>query len=682
MQPPPVADLPLASPSRPSPAAPAPPRADPFAPVLAAALLAAVAVSLAPFLPRAARLPLLAAALAAWTVLALAGGVGALAAGARTRREGPPAFAWIGAAGIAMAAVLSVQLEAERLLFHRPALIWNVDWSFALMHARMVAQDAGTERALDYAGAPVHYHLGPAWLAGAVGRLAGRGTETVLFGLVPLLSVATAAAAGLRLLRALTPLTTRTALLAVGVALTFPGAGENPSRLVAGVARAARHLEPAALAGDWWPFGPWLMLQSYFGYAVGLAAVAVLLDRGARRWERIVAVLGFAAVTEVKPQFLVGFGAFLGVVALARAAGPRGWGPRDARPLAAAALVVALAALRGALSPAATVDFAAPRLAPADTGYGRWDPLSGAVLVAAAALAVLFRCRRRGIGAGHGALALPVGAASAALLAVWAVLVTVAFPVRGEVLRIIHALGFTELRATVEAYNLAQSLIPLRFLAVLASAGALAAAARWRGPRATRWAAAVAACVVLSPLAWVVRPLAHPARGYEAVEDDGLRRVLAAVPVRGTLLAANDLAHPAEDYQRSLRNFLIPAYHGHQAYVASLRYRHFHPDAPARLAALRRLYETPWSAWHGGWLARTGMTHLLVSERCPVAWAPGPGVPLREVARAGRWVAYRVEGAGPPAPAVPEEGPPEGGSPAPRYGRSECLGAKVRAPSP
>ena len=54
--------------------------------------------------------------------------------------------------------------------------------------------------ALDYAGVPVDYHVGPAWLAGATERVLGYGLYGVSFGLVPLLSILSTAIATLYLL--------------------------------------------------------------------------------------------------------------------------------------------------------------------------------------------------------------------------------------------------------------------------------------------------------------------------------------------------------------------------------------------------------------------------------------------------------------------------------------------------
>ena len=131
---------------------------------LGSAVLAAVVVATAPAMPDAVRSLMIVAALVAW-----ASGVGwAVVAAARQQVRQPLApFSAIGLAGIGLAVVATTQLELIRLFGGHAALTWNVDWRFALGHAQAIARTGGLGSALDYAGVPIRYHVGPAWFAGA-----------------------------------------------------------------------------------------------------------------------------------------------------------------------------------------------------------------------------------------------------------------------------------------------------------------------------------------------------------------------------------------------------------------------------------------------------------------------------------------------------------------------------------
>src|SRR5687767_11244983 len=113
----------------------------------------------------------------------------------------PGGWAALGLAGAGIATFAAIELELIRLFLARPALTWHVDWRYALNHAQAIAATGGVDSALDYAGAPINYHVGPAWFAGAFERLFGGGMTHVLFGVVPLLSMLTLGIAAVTLLR-------------------------------------------------------------------------------------------------------------------------------------------------------------------------------------------------------------------------------------------------------------------------------------------------------------------------------------------------------------------------------------------------------------------------------------------------------------------------------------------------
>jgi hypothetical protein len=250
----------------------------------------------------------------------------------------------------------------------------------------------------------------------------------------------------------------------------------------------------------------------------------------------------------------------------------------------------------------------------------------------------------------------------------------IVFPVRPDVVARGLRLGGHQIDAFRHQYDIAQAWLPLRVLMVSACVGAVCHSVATRS-RSWQLATLTAiACLFGLRAASLIPPLLDPSRGYEAAEDPGLRRALAAVPVEGTLLVSSDIADPAQDYSRPANGSLLPGYRGHSFFLSELRYIHWtRPDAPERLDALRAFFGASWSAWHDEWLASHGITHILVSDRCRPVWFNATDLPLRELARRGAWTALEVESDDSSPATHADDLPPPWVDIKPAYGRSECL---------
>jgi hypothetical protein len=218
---------------------------------------------------------------------------------------------------------------------------------------------------------------------------------------------------------------------------------------------------------------------------------------------------------------------------------------------------------------------------------------------------------------------------------------------------------------------LGEALIPLR---LLLRVGLLAGLAGVFAHDRRSWhvvpVALVAGLLVASPLPLIARNFVNPLLGYEAAEDVGLRALLRQVPRNAELLIASDLADSAQNYSRPLRGTLLTAYGGHVFYVANLEYSHYHQaDATQRLEGLRAFFGSPWSRWHDSWLLRTGVTHVLISNRCLPHWWKQPDTALRVVGRSGRWTLLEPHGVNAEASAQA----PSWDRLEPAYGRGACL---------
>lgn len=634
-----------------------------------------IAVALAPAVPLRLRFPVLILALVLWAVaLALVATAAVRAASRAAASRAGLMMLVIGACGAAVIALAAVELPLVRWLGHRPALTWFFDWRWALGHARAIARFGGVGVALDYSGAPINYHVGPAWLSGAVERLLGADAgELVLFGVVPFLCT-------LSLLQSCTALLAtcavprRTALAAAALAVTLPLSHRTITQALAG-------LPGDLLVPQSWTFlAPGQMINSMLGMALG-AAVAALALRRPRIPDLLVSALGLAAIAQIKPQYFVGFGAALGLVAVGRAVRGTAGAPRSWALVVMAAGALALALVGAALLPGDVLPMALPRRG-SSVAATHVEVMRVASIVAIVALLTLLAVRREGRRppAAAARLGLLLGSAAVLLLAFEAVFRWYDFPIRPAYVAQLVRLGLVAPHAAFHIDNeLLALMLPLRLLLLLGAFAVLATVIETRG-RALRAVALVGGlAIVATPLALIASPWIHTrsnARSwFEAAEDPNLRRVLRAIPRGHELLVSSDLADPAQNFDRPLRSPLLTAYGGHQFFVSDLRYVHFvRPDAPERLTELRIFYGAAWSAWQEDWLTRRGITHVLVDARCQPAWEGTRPSRLREVAASGAWRAYEVVGAAPgadhrPAPALA----PAWADLVPRYGRGDCL---------
>jgi hypothetical protein len=221
--------------------------------------------------------------------------------------------------------------------------------------------------------------------------------------------------------------------------------------------------------------------------------------------------------------------------------------------------------------------------------------------------------------------------------------------------------------------DLLNALQPVRLLVALLSIVALMETIVQLRETRRRLAFGVAWMTVASPLLFVVSSWRAPERAFQAEEDVGLLNVLTRLPDTGGLLISSDLADEAEDYRRPLRGFSLTAYTGRPFYVADLQYgNHAEPDAVERMTDLRAFFGAPWSAWDARWLARSGITEVLVDARCLPAWFGRPHLPLLEAARSGHWIGFVVE-PDTDRDAQADSAPPPWHDMTPAYGLSGCL---------
>jgi hypothetical protein len=612
-------------------------------------------VAVAPALPDAIRSPLIVTALVAWVV-----GIGwaVVAAARRLDRSPVTAFHLMGLVGIGLAILATTELETIRVFGHHAALVWNVDWQYALGQAQAIARTGGLQTSLDYAGVPIRYHVGPAWFAGAAERTLGLNLGVVLFGLVPLLCTLTFAIAAVSLLRG-RGVSAATAVGATGIVMALPGiAFTLPTTGYCFILSACRD-SPVL-----WTFSPDIMLNTYQAVAVGMAALALLLDPAPRLARTVLGCVGIAVLIAIKPQSFVGYGVVAGLVGVGYALAIPGFRPRSWRILLGA-IGAALLAL-GLLVTFPHIDghFGEPVWAPGRTPF----PFMEDRLIPMALLIVALFAARRYLHR-HAAVRSLQLTAAAGVVGLGAFLALVAIPVRPDIVSRMVQLGADP----TQPADLLNALQPVRLLVALLSLVALMETiVQLRGTQ-RHLAFGVAWMTVASPLLFVVPSWRAPERAFQAEEDVGLLNVLTRLPDTGGLLISSDLADEAEDYRRPLRGFSLTAYTGRPFYVADLQYgNHAEPDAVERMTDLRAFFGAPWSAWDARWLARSGITEVLVDARCLPAWFGRPHLPLLEAARSGHWIGFVVE-PDTDRDAQADSAPPPWHDMTPAYGLSGCL---------
>jgi hypothetical protein len=491
---------------------------------------------------------------------------------------------------------------------------------------------------------------------------------------------------------------------------------------------------------DAWIVGSSLMMNSLLGLAVGLCALALLLQPGKGAGYRLLGIFGLAALIGLKPQYFVSFGLLsgwaglhrlvpdrwrsLGFSAIASRSGPWRWGPvlllaalpygvrllalpdavtvflvpmvfaaillgtpapsplpaADRGPALAISAVTALAVAIVFLMflPSVPSTFGPPVWAPGHTGWNVAEHFS-TVVVLFLATTLLLAPNDRIAGSPSAFSCLSLGRQIVVVIAVLAgVLHFVSFPVRGDLLAQGLELGGFQVDAFRDQRDLGQAWVPLRLLLVAACVGAAFGAS---SGKPLPWRPVIVAAVAMLACvraATLVWPLLEPAKGYEAIEETDLRRTLEEIPVERSLLISSDIADPADDHGRPANGSYLSAYRGHAYWLSELRYVHWtRPDAVHRLDMLQRFFGSQWSQWHYDWLYAHGITHVLVSDRCVPVWSGEAGLPLRKIARDGNWTAFAVQDLRAPGAARP---PTTWSELRPTFGRSECLALRRIAP--
>jgi hypothetical protein len=547
-------------------------------------------------------------------------------------RFGRSEYRWLFGIGVGLATLRMTSLGLIQVIKNRPALFWNIDWRYHATHAQGIARFGGAADTLDFAGAPLQYHAGPSWIAGALQNVVGIPVNVVLFVLVPGVCVAVIAVSSVRILRVLN-VQRHVALATVSICMNLPK--EIPSN----VAELTSNPSPTravdlALNPETWMFGQQLMLNSLLALCVGLVAILTILSA---RYVSTLIIGGvcLGSLMFLKPQYLIGFASVLVIGLIFNASSQVVIRPRlvVGIPLLTATVVVGFAIYLtgGGGYTEVQLDFSfltQPRSFLPEILM--WLILVGPLLFFNRELNT-WDFRKFAVGALIGYAAL-----------VFAVRFT-RFLIDPSFISIANSAGVRISRAHNDG-DWMQAYLPASFvLAVLTFAMLFSLClVRLKRPRVmVGFSVMVFAFVMPVTLGPLVRPTGLLA--YEWTEEQDLAELVRSVEFGEGIWLSSDLADPAENFKRPVRGYNLTSLVSAQFYISGSYTVLYVPDFGSRVRNSQKFFGSRWSGWHDGFLSQNRINFVLLRDRCPVVWSLSD-FPGSIVGTEGNWLLLKVGG--------------------------------------
>ena len=607
------------------------------------AMASAVALLIAHLAPWSIVRPALAAAFTTWVAAAIlwlvVAGWTALQQIRRRKTAASALVLWSTVClAIAFSAMREIHLGVLQL-FGNADLSYNIDHRFIFMHTWSIIRYGGLGESLAMAGQPISYHTGPSWYAAAVGSLLDADPRTALFLWFPIAAMVTIIVATLRILR---NLGVPPAAAAVGVAFAATPSWAHIDITAATLPRA-RFLARSIVFADWAQAyeiltaavlnsSPTTMLNALLGTAIVLAAVSYFSgNQTLLRFATAAVVISLAAVA--KPQYVAAGPPILMAVGLASAR-------RDVRRVGPFVGLSVASAVGGLVLSRALFDgelLLEARILPDGLAWPQaWRavrpflPTQPSFLFAAAVLTVLSVLWVAG----------RVDEAQKRIVIALAVLLT-SMVTFWFLLSALVAGGGPELG--VWAWGAMTGLGPISGVSVALSSAAVASLLRGNRKVLTATVLLAVGLGALATVRSIVEFTLEPIAGHEAADAPDVRELLSDVDPASAVILVSDLSDPAQDHRRSGRAFYLSNAYGHQFWLTQTNYGHqLLPETAVRVAQLDRFFETEWSSWHVDLLSTEGLTHVMISRRCPSVWDPDAVPMLTRTAATGGWDLYEV----------------------------------------
>ena len=546
-------------------------------------------------------------------------------------RLGRSEYRWLFGIGVGLATLRMSSLGLIQVLQNRPALFWNIDWRYSATHAQGIARFGGAADTLDFAGAPLQYHAGPSWIAGALQNVVGIPVNVALFVLVPGVCVAVIAISAFRILRLLI-IERHLAFATVAICMNIP---VDPVGFVFSLAKDPTPVPMLDIVIDpeTWMFSPQLMLNSLLALSVGLVAISTILS--ARRANTLIiggACLG--SLMFLKPQYLIGFAAVLVIGLILNASKHAAIRTQYVVgfPLLTAALVAGLAIYKTdeGLFNEVQIDFskvASPRIV-------------AEILIWLTVMVLLFL-----FNSGRNTRLLrgfAVGALIGYTVLLFADRITTVLVAPRFYVNAISA-GYRMTRADADV-DWMQSYLPARFVLAMLTFSMLFSyfSVHLNRPRVmVGFSVAIFAFVMPLTIGPLIQPTGRLA--YEWTQESDLAVLMKSVEFNDGVWLSSDLADSAQNFSRPMTNYNLTSLVDAQFYVSGSKWNSFRPGFPLRVRNSQRFFGTRWSGWHDEFLSQNNVNFVLVRDRCPVVWSSSD-FPGSIVKAKGDWLLLKVGG--------------------------------------
>ena len=547
-------------------------------------------------------------------------------------RLGRSEHRWLFGIGVGLATLRMTSLGLIQVIQNRPALFWNIDWRYHATHAQGIARFGGAADTLDFAGAPLQYHAGPSWIAGALQNVVGIPVNVVLFVLVPGVCVAVIAISAFRILRLLI-IERHLALATAAICVNLP---VDPVGFAFSLAKDPTPVPmlDIIIGPETWMFSPQLMLNSLLALSVGLVAISTILS-ARRAFTLIIGGACLGSLMFLKPQYLIGFAAVLVIGLILNASKHVAIRTQYVVgfPLLTAALVAGLAIYKTdeGLFNEVQIDFSfltQPRAFLPEI-------LMWLILVG---LLPFFKrelntrdLRKFAVGALIGYAAL-----------VFAVRITT-FLIDASLIAIANSAGIRISRASSDA-DWAQSYLPARFVLAMLTFSMLFSffSVHLKRPRVmVGFSVAIFAFVMPLTIGPLIQPTGRLA--YEWTQESDLAVLMKSVEFNDGVWLSSDLADSAQNFSRPMTNYNLTSLVDAQFYVSGSKWNSFRPGFPLRVRNSQRFFGTRWSGWHDEFLSQNNVNFVLVRDRCPVVWSSSEFAGSIVKAK-GDWLLLKVGG--------------------------------------
>lgn len=517
-----------------------------------------------------------------------------------------------------------------QLVNNNEYLYWNDDWRHAASHSQTIARFSGLNDSIDFSSTPLNYHVGPAWIAGALHGLFDVPINIVLFTLIPLSCMFIICVMSYRFLR-LMGFSSAASLISASVMVNV---SPEPLMLLYQISKVGlvKFLDPAICL-----FQPGLMLNSLLALAVGMSSTVIIFGS----YNIILSFIGcvsMASIVVMKPQYCVAF-----LVTVLPAYLFQNYQMSQLKQVAIKFFIIAfffglfyLFSKKPLVIKLTDYRFLGASI---QNLFYPFDLLRISVFGIFFMVPIMFQSRKFDNKLIYSLVAISLGSLLSVLF-----LETTIFNVSKDDISNARSIGleFNQLsfhRDLQQAYRPLMLVCGLNFIAAFLEFIFLYLKILYK------LVLLPATICVFSSLPYTVSAALYP-RGqsaYEWTDESDLGSLLKLVRnKRNGLWISSDIADAAQNYLRSLEGHSITSLSDAQFYVVNAFSYFYSRSSYDRLMELNKFYFEDWSSWHDKFLHEKNIKYILVHDRCPPKWNI-ENIGHFNVLRIGSWMLFSSE---------------------------------------